>query len=137
MSTGFSSEIGTKLHESAVGQAWGSCYSWAALSSNDSLCTVLYFLLRIGSLEQYGCGCHAARGIFVITRAYYVQKVHPLLYRWMLPNANGRCWWSMWVLKSLTRIYPVSSFCPTYVQPMTTLCPCPIFNQYLSTKSIL
>ena len=38
---------------------------------------------------QYGCGCHAARGIFVITRAYYVQKVHPLLHRWMLPNATG------------------------------------------------
>ena len=34
--TGFSSEIGTKLRESAVGQAGGSCYSWAALSSNDS-----------------------------------------------------------------------------------------------------
>ena len=35
-STGFSSEIGTKLRESAVGQAGGSCYSRAALSSNDS-----------------------------------------------------------------------------------------------------
>ena len=35
-STGFSSEIGTKLCDWAVGQAWGSCYSWAALSSNDS-----------------------------------------------------------------------------------------------------
>ena len=34
--TGFSSEIGTKLCDWAVGQAWGSCYSWAALSSNDS-----------------------------------------------------------------------------------------------------
>ena len=34
--TGFSSEIGTKLRESAVGQAGGSCYSRAALSSNDS-----------------------------------------------------------------------------------------------------
>ena len=34
--TGFSSEIGTKLRESAVGQAGGSCYSQAALSSNDS-----------------------------------------------------------------------------------------------------
>ena len=35
-STGFSSEIGTKLRDLAVGQAWGSCFSWAALSSNDS-----------------------------------------------------------------------------------------------------
>ena len=35
-STGFSSEIGTKLGESAIGQAGGSCYSRAALSSNDS-----------------------------------------------------------------------------------------------------
>ena len=35
-STGFSSEIGTKLRELAVGQAGGSCYSWAALSSNES-----------------------------------------------------------------------------------------------------
>ena len=34
--TGFSSEIGTKLRDWAVGQAWGSCFSWAALSSNDS-----------------------------------------------------------------------------------------------------
>merc|ERR1712020_164108 len=34
--TGFSSELGTKLRDWAVGQAWGSCYSWAALSSNDS-----------------------------------------------------------------------------------------------------
>ena len=36
VSTGFSSEIGAKLREWAVGQAWGSCYSRAALSSNDS-----------------------------------------------------------------------------------------------------
>ena len=35
-STGFLSEIGTKLRDWAVGQAGGSCYSWAALSSNDS-----------------------------------------------------------------------------------------------------
>ena len=34
--TGFSSEIGTKLRDWAVGQAWGSCYSQAASSSNDS-----------------------------------------------------------------------------------------------------
>ena len=34
--TGFSSEIGTKLRDWAVGQTGGSCYSRAALSSNDS-----------------------------------------------------------------------------------------------------
>ena len=34
--TGISSEIGTKLRDWAVGQAGGSCYSQAALSSNDS-----------------------------------------------------------------------------------------------------
>ena len=34
--TGFLSEIGTKLRDWAVGQAGGSCYSQAALSSNDS-----------------------------------------------------------------------------------------------------
>ena len=34
--TGFSSEIGTKLRDWAFGQAGGSCYSRAALSSNDS-----------------------------------------------------------------------------------------------------
>ena len=34
--TGFSSEIGTKLRDWAVGQAGGSCYSQAAVSSNDS-----------------------------------------------------------------------------------------------------
>ena len=34
--TGFSSEIGTKLRDWAVGQAEGSCCSQAALSSNDS-----------------------------------------------------------------------------------------------------
>ena len=36
LSTGFSSEIGTKLRDWAVGKAGGSCYSQAALSSNDS-----------------------------------------------------------------------------------------------------
>ena len=36
MTTGLSSEIGTKLRDWAVGQAGGSCYSQAALSSNDS-----------------------------------------------------------------------------------------------------
>ena len=34
--TGFSSEMGTKLRDWAIGQAGGSCYSQAALSSNDS-----------------------------------------------------------------------------------------------------
>ena len=34
--TGFSSEIGNTLRDWAIGQAGGSCYSWAALSSNDS-----------------------------------------------------------------------------------------------------
>ena len=34
--TGFLNEIGTKLRDWAVGQAGGSCYSRAALSSNDS-----------------------------------------------------------------------------------------------------
>ena len=34
--TGFSSEIGTKLRDWAVGQAWGSCYSREVLSSNES-----------------------------------------------------------------------------------------------------
>ena len=34
--TAFLSEIGTKLRDWAVGQAGGSCYSQAALSSNDS-----------------------------------------------------------------------------------------------------
>ena len=34
--TGFSSQIGTKLRDWAIGQAWGSCHTWAALSSNDS-----------------------------------------------------------------------------------------------------
>ena len=34
--TGFSRQIGTKLRDWAVGQAGRSCYSRAALSSNDS-----------------------------------------------------------------------------------------------------
>ena len=34
--TGFSSEIGTKLRDWADGHVGGSCYSQAALSSNDS-----------------------------------------------------------------------------------------------------
>ena len=33
--TGISSEIRTKLRDWAVGQARGSCYSQASLSSND------------------------------------------------------------------------------------------------------
>ena len=36
VSTGFLSEIGTKLRDWAVRQAGTSCYSWAALSSNGS-----------------------------------------------------------------------------------------------------
>ena len=46
--TGFSSEIGTKLRDWAVGQAGGSCYSRAALSSNDSktLYNELWLLYR-------------------------------------------------------------------------------------------
>ena len=39
------SEIGTKLRDWAVGQAWGSCYSLAAVSSNDS--KTLYHTLFI------------------------------------------------------------------------------------------
>ena len=35
-STGFSSEIGTKLRDWAVGHSEGRSYSWAAVSSNDS-----------------------------------------------------------------------------------------------------
>ena len=34
--TGFSSQIGTKLRDWAIRQAWGRCHPWAALSSNDS-----------------------------------------------------------------------------------------------------
>ena len=34
--TGILSQIRTKLRDWAVGQTGGSCYSWAALSSNDS-----------------------------------------------------------------------------------------------------
>ena len=34
--TGFSSQIGTKLRDWAVGQAGAGCYSRAAMSSNDS-----------------------------------------------------------------------------------------------------
>ena len=44
--TGFSSQIGTKLRDLAVGQAWGSCYYWAALSSNDPK-TRICFQIRI------------------------------------------------------------------------------------------
>ena len=51
--------------------------------------STLYFLLRIGSLDRYGRGCQSASGIFVITPDDRVQKVHPLLHRWMLPNATG------------------------------------------------
>ena len=34
--TRISSQIGTKLHDLAVWQAWAGCYSQAALSLNDS-----------------------------------------------------------------------------------------------------
>ena len=46
-STGFSSEIGTKLRDWAVGQAGAGCYSQAALSSNDSktVISISYSLL--------------------------------------------------------------------------------------------
>ena len=49
----FLSEIRTKLHDWAVGQAGGSCYSQAALSSNDS--KTLYVVAAIESeLERVG-----------------------------------------------------------------------------------
>ena len=41
----------------------------------------------------------------------------------------------MLVLKSLTRLCPMSSLCPQYVQPMSRLCPCPIYDQYLPSIS--
>ena len=47
------------------------------------------------------------------------------------------CCLPMLVLKSLTRLCPISRFCPTYVQPMSRLCPCPICDQHLSAKSNL
>ena len=46
-----------------------------------------------------------------------------------------RCWMPMWVLKSLSRLCPMSRLCPTYVQLMTRLCPCPTYDQHLSSKS--
>ena len=36
VSTGFSSQIGTKLRDLAVGQAGAGCYAQAVLSTNDS-----------------------------------------------------------------------------------------------------
>ena len=52
LSTGFSSEIGTKLRDWAVGQAGGSCYSQAAFSSNDSKTRYFdYTLLFLVSLQ--------------------------------------------------------------------------------------
>ena len=51
--TGFSSEIGTKLRDWAVGQAGGSCYSWAALSSNDSKTQyTLWYLLEVALMQN-------------------------------------------------------------------------------------
>ena len=52
LSTGFSSEIGAKLRDWAVGQAGGSCYSWAALSSNNSKTRYSWFGDQI-KLDNY------------------------------------------------------------------------------------
>ena len=54
--TGFSSEIGTKLRDWAVGQAGGSCYSRAALSSNDSKTRYMY------GWHSFGAGARQQRG---------------------------------------------------------------------------
>ena len=62
LSTGFSSEIGTKLRDWAVGQAGGCCYSRAALSSNDS--KTLYCLrfppdmIEVRQLDFLHCRVH-------------------------------------------------------------------------------
>ena len=48
--TGFSSEIGTNLSDWAIGQAGGSCYSRAALCSNDS--KTRYIPFRLAAAEQ-------------------------------------------------------------------------------------
>ena len=50
--TGFSSEIGTKLRDWAVGQDGGSCYSRAALSSNDSKTRYVWVNGQIRLLEE-------------------------------------------------------------------------------------
>ena len=41
----------------------------------------------------------------------------------------------MLVLKSLTRLCPMSRLCPQYVQPVSRLCPCLMFDQYLPSIS--
>ena len=46
-----------------------------------------------------------------------------------------RCWLTMLVLKSLTRLCPMSRLCLQYIQPMSRLCPCPTYDKYMSSKS--
>ena len=50
-------------------------------------------------------------------------------------NNNVGCWLTMWVLKSLSRLCPMSRLCPQYVQLMSRLCPCLMYDQYLPSIS--
>ena len=58
--TGFSSEIGTKLRDWALGQAGAGCYSQAALSSNDSKTRYMKRLCRPGFKRVPSVGSRAA-----------------------------------------------------------------------------
>ena len=85
--TGFSSEIGTKLRDWAVGQAGGSRYSQAALSSNDS--KTLYLWIRLASLEPGG-----EKGItqpyFLLLSRLTKNGLSCLLFRMEASGGGGR-----------------------------------------------
>ena len=68
--TWFSSEIRTKLRDWAVGQAGGSCYSRAALSSNDS--KTLY-ITQLSFCRALGTVCCVLEGIMELEEAGGIQ----------------------------------------------------------------
>ena len=48
---------------------------------------------------------------------------------------SSRCWLTMWVSQLLSNLCPISRVCPTYIQLISRICPCPVFAQFLTWKS--
>ena len=48
-----------------------------------------------------------------------------------------RCWLTMLVSLLLSRLCPMSRICPFYVLIMSHICPCPLYDLNLSSKSNL
>ena len=105
--TGFSSEIGTKLRDWAVGQAGAGCYSWAAVSSNDSNTRYLQKVHRLSYFR------HIRAGVGL----YLFRNSNPTTTKWVEfqplhsnQEHEGETKRPSWRAESNVRIAPAFSF---------------------------